>query len=302
MTREVYQEIKAYLRGIISRTVWQGRVYLVGGCVRDSLLENEVSDIDLCINIPRGGIRFLFWLRDQGYIYNDFQIFRRYGTGKFRFLKYPDIEFDTCAPHVSNEELVPIHVEEQDLKNPVTAYLNLMTDCEERDLTINSLYENLSTGKVLDFTGLGLVDLRDHVIRTTLEADAVYKKNPACMLRTLRFSVKYDFDIHEDTWNGLQRSIPLFAEARKSRVEKEFEKVLQAPKSQQIIDMLEQLHALPLIAEKLNSKEKNTPYHMPKRHKKKAQAEKPAEKPSETTSASKRRRRKKHKKNQPANL
>lgn len=267
MTQDLYQEIKKYLRDVIHRTVWEGRVYLVGGCVRDSVLDNEVSDIDLCINIPRGGIRFLFWLRDQGIIYDDFQLFRRFGTGKFRFLKYPDIEFDTCAPHVEGEEFVHIHVSEEDLQAPISAYLNLMNDCEERDLTINSLYENLTTGKILDFTGLGKSDLENHIIRTTIEPGLVYKKNPACILRTLRFAVKYDFDIHEDTWNGVNACIPLFREARKSRIEKEFEKVLQAPKSQVIIDMLESLNALPLIAEKLNSKEKNTPYIMPKRKK-----------------------------------
>ena len=67
MRHEIYIKIKEYLRTLIMGTDWEGHVYTVGGCVRDELMGSEIKDIDLCVSLPSGGIRFAEWLCDNGY-------------------------------------------------------------------------------------------------------------------------------------------------------------------------------------------------------------------------------------------
>ena len=61
MKHEVYTKIKQFLGQLIAGTEWEGNVYTVGGCVRDQLMGSEIKDIDLCVSLPSGGIRFAEW-------------------------------------------------------------------------------------------------------------------------------------------------------------------------------------------------------------------------------------------------
>jgi tRNA nucleotidyltransferase/poly(A) polymerase len=71
MKHEVYAKIKEFLGELIKGTEWEGHVYTVGGCVRDELMGSEIKDIDLCVSLPGGGIRFAQWLREQIHAWND---------------------------------------------------------------------------------------------------------------------------------------------------------------------------------------------------------------------------------------
>ena len=66
MKRELYIQIKEFLREVIRGTEFEGRVMTVGGCVRDDLMGLEIKDIDLCVSLPSGGIRFAEWLKGKG--------------------------------------------------------------------------------------------------------------------------------------------------------------------------------------------------------------------------------------------
>ena len=72
-------------------------------------------------------------------------------------------------------------------------------DALRRDLTINSLFYNIHTRLVEDFTGLGLADLRRAIIRTPLPALVTLQDDPLRALRVLRFACRFDFTIAEET-------------------------------------------------------------------------------------------------------
>lgn len=71
-------------------------------------------------------------------------------------------------------------------------------DAMRRDLTINSLFYNIHTGKVEDFTGKGLNDIRDGIVRTPLPALVTLQDDPLRALRVVRFACRFNFDIAED--------------------------------------------------------------------------------------------------------
>ncbi len=71
-------------------------------------------------------------------------------------------------------------------------------DALRRDLTINSLFFNMNTGEVEDFSGQGLTDMRDGIIRTPLPAFTTLLDDPLRVLRAVRFASRLDFAMSSD--------------------------------------------------------------------------------------------------------
>ena len=71
-------------------------------------------------------------------------------------------------------------------------------DAMRRDLTINSMFYNINTRKIEDFTEMGLQDMQAKVIRTPLKAVETFIDDPLRLIRSVRFAHRFDFTIHED--------------------------------------------------------------------------------------------------------
>ena len=72
----------------------------------------------------------------------------------FHLKYFPEVELE--AVQTRKEKYTDAHS-----RNPVTAFGSIEDDCLRRDLTINSLYYNISTDEVVDITGHGVDDIRD---------------------------------------------------------------------------------------------------------------------------------------------
>lgn len=70
--------------------------------------------------------------------------------------------------------------------------------CCRRDLTINSLFYNVNTGTVEDYTGKGTSDLRLGLVRTPLPACETLLDDPLRVLRAVRFASRLGFTVHGD--------------------------------------------------------------------------------------------------------
>jgi tRNA nucleotidyltransferase/poly(A) polymerase len=73
-----------------------------------------------------------------------------------------------------------------------------LEDSNRRDLTINSLYFNLQTREIEDYSGQGLDDLRNKLIRTTIPAYCSFEMDPIRILRAVRFASRFNFSFHPD--------------------------------------------------------------------------------------------------------
>ena len=76
-------------------------------------------------------------------------------------------------------------------------------DAERRDLTINALFYNLHTERVEDFTGWGLRDVEDGIIRTPLDPLTTFKDDPLRVLRAVRFATRLNFQIVPEIKNAV---------------------------------------------------------------------------------------------------
>ena len=219
MKKERYIQIKQFLRTLIKGTEWEGHVFTVGGCVRDELMGSEIKDIDLCVSLPSGGVRFAQWLRDNRHTLKGVTVYPTYGTAMLRLKAFPDVELEFVQTR--KEKYI-----DHSCRNPETAFGTIEDDCMRRDLTINALYSNVSTDGIMDITGKGVDDIRDHIIRTPNEPDVIYDDDPLRILRCIRFASRYGWEIESETYEGMVRNIHRLAIITKERVKDELDKML----------------------------------------------------------------------------
>lgn len=77
-------------------------------------------------------------------------------------------------------------------------------DAFRRDITVNTLFYNLITGEIEDFTGRGLKDMENRVIDTPLNPKTTLMDDPLRILRIFRFKTKLGFNINERIYSALQ--------------------------------------------------------------------------------------------------
>ena len=160
---EKIKKLVKLIQESIKGTAFENHVFLVGGCVRDLLLKIPCKDVDICVDIKNGGMLFANYMamKHQCYVSGTNPVvFETYGTAKFQLYK--------------NEELKDIEIEcvqtrkeqyHKESRNPDTVYGTIQEDAKRRDLTINSLYYNISTEKILDPTNYGINDLTEKILR-----------------------------------------------------------------------------------------------------------------------------------------
>ena len=89
-----YVRLIEKLRELVKGSVFEGKLYIVGGFVRDAILGKPIKDVDLVVEAPDGGIGFATWAT---YNTNCFVatknpcLFPTYGTAKFQFTNDPEL-------------------------------------------------------------------------------------------------------------------------------------------------------------------------------------------------------------------
>ena len=221
---EKIKKLTNLIQQTIKGTHFEGKVYYVGGCIRDLLLGLDVKDIDIVVEMRNGGILFAGFMamRNQCYVVNTNPVvFETYGTAKFQLYKDEDLkDIEIECVQTRKEQY------HKESRNPDTAYGTIQEDAARRDLTINALYYNISTEEVFDFNKKGLDDLCHQVIRTPSDPDIIFKDDPLRMLRVIRFSNKLGWGIERDTWLGIVKNVNRIDIVSQERISDEISKIL----------------------------------------------------------------------------
>ena len=239
MTREDFLKITEYIGGIIKGTSFENHIFAVGGSVRDLTMENDIKDIDLVIDLPQGGVDFANWCKEQGYT-NTVVIYETYGTAMFKFKAFPDEEIECVMTRGEKYE-------DPESRNPVTVFAPIEEDAIRRDLTINALYYNVSTGETIDLVG-GIEDIKRKMIRTTnTDPDVVFDDDPLRILRVVRFATRYGWDIEAKTYNSMRKYVRRLRIITKERIQAEFSKILLSENAVKGINYLHNIGAMEFI-------------------------------------------------------
>lgn len=244
MTTEKYHKILAFLRNLIEGTPWEGFVYTVGGCCRDSVLGLPIKDVDLAVNKPDGGIAFAEWLHKKRLTAGRPIMFCKYGTARLHLRKFPDDELEIVQTR--SEKYT-----DRTSRDPSTAFGTIEQDCFRRDLTINSLYYDISRDRILDITGKGISDIENHIIRTPSDPDVTFDDDPVRIIRAIRFSARYGWEIDAPVFDSIRRYADRLAIITPERMQSEFEKVLTGPRPSYALELLRKAGAIKYIMPEL---------------------------------------------------
>ncbi len=193
--------------------------YLVGGGVRDLLLDKAPKDFDIATNATPEQIRRLFR--------NCRLVGRRFRLAHILF-GHDIIEVATFRGHHDTPKSQKFSSQSSDgmlLRDNVYGTIN--QDAERRDFTINAMYYNIADFSVRDYAG-GIHDLHDGIIRLIGDPETRYREDPVRMLRAIRFAVKLEMDISEDTASPIPELAHLLKEIPAARLFEESLKLLQS--------------------------------------------------------------------------
>lgn len=245
MTIEEFENIIAYLRHIIRDTEFEGRVYAVGGCIRDRALgRKEVKDVDLAVELPNGGLRLAQWLNKRHRTVFKPVIFERYGTAMLRLKAFPEDEIEIVQTRRGKYSGLPG-------SDPAEMFGTIDQDCRLRDLGINSLYLNVSTGEMLDPSGRALDDIKARRLRTPDEALRVFKDDPVRILRVIRFACSLGWKIPGEMLKAMREVAPQLVEIKVERIRAELEKIITGPDPVRGVELMENTGTLEYVLPEL---------------------------------------------------
>ncbi|MEY4603943.1 MAG: hypothetical protein RIT43_1235 [Bacteroidota bacterium] len=192
----------------------QLEAYVIGGWVRDLLLERPCKDIDIVVvgnglELANASAKILRVKKVA--------LFKTYGTAQFRY-KDLDVEFVGAR----KESYSP------DSRKPAVELGTLRDDQLRRDFTINALAISLNPdnfGQLVDpFNGLS--DLEKGIIRTPLDPVTTYSDDPLRMMRAIRFAAQLDFKIEASSLQAIIDQAGRLEIISKERIMDELNKII----------------------------------------------------------------------------
>lgn len=215
---------------VIHRLQSQGyQAYLVGGSVRDLLLNHQPKDFDVATNATPNQVKQLFR--------NARLIGRRFKLVHVWFYR-ETIEVATFR--ASQQE------DENHLKNDQgmiirdNVFGSLPEDAWRRDFTINALYYDIEQGSIIDITG-GVADIHQRQLRIIGDPTVRYEEDPVRMLRVIRFAAKLNFDIEAQTLAPIASMSPLILNISSARLFEEIVKLYQCGQGVRAQEMMQSL-------------------------------------------------------------
>lgn len=204
---------------IIKVILQKGRIYEVGGAVRDKYISPILPDKDkdyLITGIPLDELCSLL----SGFGKVDL-VGKSFGVIKFLPLKRFDGDhvFDIALPR-KEYSTGPGH---KDFKVECDHNLRVEDDLSRRDFTINAMAEDLSTGELVDPLN-GRKDIKRRLIRVTNPNS--FRDDPLRMLRGVQFAARFEFELEKNTLKSLQENADLISTVSSERIQEELNKLL----------------------------------------------------------------------------
>ena len=222
--------------------------YVVGGAIRDLMLEREPKDYDISTSASPEDIREVFGRRRARIIGRRFKLVHLYNGKEIievsTFRRRPEAR--KPAKYNPNYGPAPENMIFHD-----NEYGTAEEDAFRRDFTVNALFFNPVNGEVIDYTGQGVDDIINRKVRVIGDPALRFEEDPVRILRALKLVGQYGFSMTKETEAGVRDCIELITHASKSRLTLELEKVLKNAYSSDILKAFHEYglleHFLPFL-------------------------------------------------------
>ncbi len=223
--------------------------YLVGGCVRDLLLEQVPKDFDIATSATPQQVKSL--VKRAFVIGRRFRIVvakRRapYSPSKGLFpLLNPNLEKEI---QITTFRRDPVEVNGVVNEN---VFGTAEQDAFRRDFTINALFLDPTKGSVVDFVG-GSNDLKQRFVRVIGDPVARFEEDPIRIFRALRFKARGHLKLPPETETALRKAVPALKTAKRERIREEILKILREGTLTEISADMERFGMWPVISPQLH--------------------------------------------------
>ncbi len=191
-------------------------IYVVGGAVRNFLLgERTFNDIDICA--PVRSDEFSQSAKEFGI--EVCAEYKRTQTLKLKG-KYADYEFTSFR--TENYSDGGGHTPSQTVLTT-----DIVEDAKRRDFKCNAIYYDIKKGEIVDVLG-GVEDVKNKVIDTVVDADAVFSHDGLRIMRLARFAGALGFTPTERTLNGCRKYADNLNDISVERIYSELKQILQS--------------------------------------------------------------------------
>ena len=199
----------------------KSEAYIVGGYVRDYLLNTYKDDIDIDVMVIGDAVKFAekFAKVKQSKLT---AVYKNFGTA---LLQLNDFIIEFASSRIESYH--------RNSRKPSVEFGSLEEDLSRRDFTINALAVDLRNPVGIIDNYNGIDDLKSKMIRTPLEPDKTFFDDPLRIMRAFRFASKLNFAIDHVTLSSISVNCQRLKEdevVSQERISNEFLLILQSPK------------------------------------------------------------------------
>jgi putative nucleotidyltransferase with HDIG domain len=208
------------------------KAFVIGGFVRDLILERPSKDIDIVV---LGNGLELAQLSAEKLRVKKISLFKNFGTAHF---KYKDLDVEFVGARKESYR--------SDSRKPIVEDGTLQDDQNRRDFTINALALSLNKetfGELIDPFD-GVTDLEKGIIRTPLDPDVTFSDDPLRMLRAIRFATQLNFKIETKSLESILRQSDRLKIISQERINEELNKIILADQPSRGFILLKSTHLL----------------------------------------------------------
>jgi poly(A) polymerase len=235
------------------------QAFVVGGCVRDSLLNMSPKDYDVATSATPEQVRATF--RNARLIGRRFKLVHvHFGREIIEVATFRASHADDDAGEPQGDEKSRQSDSGRLLRDNV--YGSFEQDAQRRDFTINALYYDVSTGHIHDYAN-GMHDIRNGLVRLIGDPEQRYQEDPVRMLRAVRFAAKLGFEIEPHSAAPIPDMTDLLFDIPPARLFDESLKLLMSGQGEKTFDLLHYYYLFePLFPDTEEAIEENPEYSL----------------------------------------
>ena len=205
--------------------------YLVGGCVRDLMLNPSADSIDIDIMVEGDGISFAKLLAKKMNVPKVVP-FPKFATAK---IPYHEYEIEIASARLESYD--------KSSRNPSSIQIsNIQDDLLRRDFTINAMAISLNENNFGEFFDPfnGMEDLKNKILKTPLNPDNTFSDDPLRMMRACYFASKLSLEIEPECLLSIQNNSERISIVSQERITNELFKILGTDRPSIGLNILQQ--------------------------------------------------------------
>ena len=229
---------------VLRRLVRYGHeAYLVGGCVRDLLLQRRPKDFDVATSARPEEVKHLF--RNSRIIGRRFRLVHVVFQGG-KVIEVATFRRSPKEPTEGSDETAELLIRSDN------TFGRADEDAMRRDFTMNALFYDIEAHQVIDWVG-GLEDIRHQIVQTIGDPETRFREDPVRILRALKFAGRLGFGITPPVYDAIVYCRDSLELAARPRLSEEILRLLRGGEARRTIFLAWETGVLDMLLPELSA-------------------------------------------------